>query len=117
VRVSVCLVLVLLIAGLVQSPEGYAQIGTDSSAISQDDTIQVDKVFIISVLQNMPEPKKTILEMKRVNKLEASFVVTGLKKKFGSESFCELLKKARLEVVMFNDDEQLKGYVVVCVNV
>ena len=76
-----------------------------------------DKAFIISVLQNMPEPKKTILEMKRANKLEASFIVTGLKKKFGSESFCELLKNARLEVVIFNDDEQLKGYVVVCVNV
>jgi len=75
-----------------------------------------DKGFMISILQNMPEPKKTILEMKRVNKLEASFAVTGLKKKFTSEKFCESLKNAQLEIVMFDDDEQLKGYIVVCVN-
>jgi demethylmenaquinone methyltransferase/2-methoxy-6-polyprenyl-1,4-benzoquinol methylase len=75
-----------------------------------------DKAFMISVLQNMPEPKKTILEMRRVSKLEASFAVTGLRKKFVSENFCELLKNSRLKVVMFDDDEQLKGYVVVCVN-
>ena len=75
-----------------------------------------DKVFAVTVLQNMPEPTKTILEMKRASKAKAVFAVTGLKKKFSEENFVELLKNTKLKVVAFNDDEQLKGYVAVCVN-
>ncbi|MFZ7138799.1 MAG: class I SAM-dependent methyltransferase [archaeon] len=75
-----------------------------------------DKVFAVTVLQNMPDATKTIQEMKRIGKSEAMFAVTGLKKKFSAESFFELLKNAELKVVKFNDDEQLKGYVAVYVN-
>ena len=75
-----------------------------------------DKVFAITVLQNMPEPTKTISEMKRTAKPQATFAVTGLKKKFTQKSFIELLENARLTVVALNTSQQLKGYVAVCRN-
>ncbi len=75
-----------------------------------------DKVFAITLLQNMPEPTKTIIEMKRIGKPQAVFAVTGLKKKFTTKSFVELLERARLKVVTLNLNQRLKGHVVVCTN-
>ncbi len=75
-----------------------------------------DRVFAITLLQNMPNPTKTILEMKRVSKPEALFVVTGLKKKFTTDSFANLLKRARLKVSTLKTGERLKGHVVICTN-
>ena len=74
------------------------------------------RVFAITLLQNMPNPMKTISEMKRVSKPDAVFVVTGLKKKFTAESFVDLLKRARLKVSTLKSNEQLKGHVAVCTN-
>ena len=76
-----------------------------------------DKVFAVTVLQNMPEPTKTIAEMKRTAKPQAIFAVTGLKKKFTKESFVDLLKRAQLKVITLNTNQQLKGHVAVCINV
>jgi ubiquinone/menaquinone biosynthesis C-methylase UbiE len=75
-----------------------------------------DEVFAITLLQNMPDPTKTITEMKRIGKPQAIFAVTGLKKKFTQESFFDLLKKARLKVSALDSDERLKGHVAVCTN-
>jgi len=75
-----------------------------------------DRVFAITVLQNMPDPIKTISEMKRVGKPQAMFAVTGLKKKFTQESFTDLLKKAQLKVSTLKTDQQLKGHIAVCTN-
>ena len=75
-----------------------------------------DKVFAITVLQNMPDPMKTITEMKRVGKPQAIFAVTGLKKKFTQESFVALLERAWLKVVTLNTNQRLKGHVAVCTN-
>ena len=73
-----------------------------------------DKIFAITVLQNMPDPKKTIIEMKRTGKPEAVFAVTGLKKKYTQENFVDILESAHLKVVKLNSSQQLKGHVVVC---
>jgi ubiquinone/menaquinone biosynthesis C-methylase UbiE len=73
-----------------------------------------DKIFAITVLQNMPDPKRTIEEMKRTGKSQAVFAVTGLKKKFTQESFGKLLKAAQLKVSSLESDERLKGYIAVC---
>jgi len=73
-----------------------------------------DKVFAITVLQNMPDPMKTITEMKRIGNPHAVFAVTGLKKKFTQESFVNLLKTARLKVSILETDQQLKGHIAVC---
>jgi len=75
-----------------------------------------DKVFAITVLQNMPDPMKTITEMKRVGKPQAIFAVTGLKKKFTSESFVDFLERERLKVVTLTTNQRLKGHVAVCTN-
>jgi len=76
-----------------------------------------DKVFAVTVLQNMPEPTKTITEIKRVGKPQAIFAVTGLKKKFTQESFVDLLEMAQLKVVTLNTNQRLKGHVAVCTNI
>ena len=75
-----------------------------------------DKIFAVTVLQNMPKPTKTVKEMKRTAKPEATFAVTGLKKKFAQESFVDVFEAAGLKVVSLNANEQLKGYVAVCTN-
>jgi ubiquinone/menaquinone biosynthesis C-methylase UbiE len=75
-----------------------------------------DRVFAITLLQNMPDPMKTISEMKRVGKPQAIFAVTGLKKKFTQEGFINLLKKAQLKVSALETAQQLKGHIAVCAN-
>ncbi len=75
-----------------------------------------DKVFVITLLQNMPDPTKTISEMKRVSKPQATFAITGFKKTFTQESFVALLENAQLKVVTMNADQRLKGHVAVCTN-
>jgi ubiquinone/menaquinone biosynthesis C-methylase UbiE len=73
-----------------------------------------NKVFAITLLQNTPDPMRTITEMKRIGKPQAIFAVTGLKKKFTQESFVNLLKTARLKVSALKTDQRLNGYIAVC---
>jgi ubiquinone/menaquinone biosynthesis C-methylase UbiE len=72
-----------------------------------------DHAFAITLVQNMPDPAKTLKEVKRVAKENAVIVVTGLKKKFSPEVFKELLRSAGLNIVAFGD-ERLKCHVAVC---
>jgi len=74
------------------------------------------RIFAITLLQNMPNPKKTISEMRRIGKPEALFVVTGLKKKFTRESFIDLLKQAQLKISILQTNEHLKDYIAICKN-
>ena len=73
-----------------------------------------DKVFAITLIQNMPNPEATLREIKRISKHDAVIVVTGLKKAYSLETFLGTLKKAGLEVSTVRSDEHLKGYVAVC---
>jgi ubiquinone/menaquinone biosynthesis C-methylase UbiE len=75
-----------------------------------------NKVFAVTVLQNMPDPIKTLTEMKRIGKPEAVFAVTGLKKKFKPESFVDLLERTYLKIFTLNTSQRLKGYIAVCRN-
>jgi len=75
-----------------------------------------DKTFTITVLQNMPDPTRTVIEMKRVSKSGAMFVITGLKKKFTLDSFIALLERAQLEVKTLDNDQKLKGFIAICIN-
>jgi ubiquinone/menaquinone biosynthesis C-methylase UbiE len=74
-----------------------------------------NSIFAVTVLQNVPDPKKTLKEMKRTAKDNAVFVVTGLKKVFTRKRFQQILKDAHLKVQTMEDDD-LKCYVAVCVN-
>ncbi len=71
-------------------------------------------VSAFTVLQNMPTPAETLLELKRTAKRNGAIVVSGLKKSFSLEAFGALLEQAGLLVVSFSDDAVLKCYVVVC---
>jgi ubiquinone/menaquinone biosynthesis C-methylase UbiE len=70
-------------------------------------------VFGITLLQNMPYPVRTLNEIKRVAKDDATFVVTGLKKAFTLRKFKGLLWDAGFKFVILKD-EDLKCYVAVC---
>jgi len=72
-------------------------------------------VFAITLLQNMPSPLHCLVEIRRVARSKAAVIATGLKKKFSREEFAQLLKRARLEISILKADEQLKGYVAICV--
>lgn len=72
-------------------------------------------VFVVTLLQNMPNPEKTLAEICRVADENAYMVVTGLKKKFSFEFFENLLRKLSLNIIeISNNDERLKCYVAVC---
>jgi ubiquinone/menaquinone biosynthesis C-methylase UbiE len=70
-------------------------------------------VFGITLIQNTPNPAKTLSEIKRVTKEDATIVVTGMKKAFTLEKFKELLQDADFGIVALKD-ESLKCYVAVC---
>ena len=73
-----------------------------------------DATFAITLLQNVPDPLRTLREMKRVSKGRGFIVATGLKKEFSRETFVELLQKADLEFSMIESGGELKGHVAVC---
>ncbi|MEM3581213.1 MAG: class I SAM-dependent methyltransferase [Candidatus Bathyarchaeia archaeon] len=72
-------------------------------------------VFAVTLLQNMPNPERTLAEICRIAKKDAYIVVTGLKKKFSLEVFDGLLRKLGLNVIEISKgNESLKCYVAVC---
>lgn len=70
-------------------------------------------VFAITLIQNTPNPFKTLNEIKRVSKENAAIVVTGLKKKFPIKAFERLLHDADLGVTVLKS-ESPKCHVAVC---
>jgi ubiquinone/menaquinone biosynthesis C-methylase UbiE len=75
-----------------------------------------DYAFAVTLIQNMPNPLKTLSEVKRVTKENAVVVVTGLKKKFSLEVFEELLRNAGLNTAVLKN-ENLNAHVAVCTKV
>ena len=70
-------------------------------------------VFGMTLIQNMPNPAKTLNEIRRVAKEYAAIVISGMKKAFTLEEFEELLRDASYNIVALKD-EGLKCYVAVC---
>jgi ubiquinone/menaquinone biosynthesis C-methylase UbiE len=100
---------------LTKSLSNIALIRADADYTPFSDRI-FDRIFAITLLQNMPDPTKTISEMRRIGKSAAVFVITGLKKKFTRENFSDIFKQAQLEVSILKTNEYLKDYVAVCTN-
>jgi len=73
--------------------------------------------FAMTLIQNAPDPAKTLNEMKRVTRNDALLAVTGLKKSFSNEVFKKLLRDAGLEIAAFENGENLKCHVAVCVKI
>jgi ubiquinone/menaquinone biosynthesis C-methylase UbiE len=70
-------------------------------------------IFAITLLQNMPNSKATLSEIKRVAKEKAFIIITGLKKKYSLNFFKNLLKKNGLNII-YMTSEGLKCHVAVC---
>ncbi|MEM2273411.1 MAG: methyltransferase domain-containing protein [Candidatus Bathyarchaeia archaeon] len=73
-----------------------------------------DKIFAITLLQNMPDPTLTLNEIIRVAKENATIIVTGLKKAFSREFFSELLRKSDLRFTLLDDEEDIKCHIAIC---
>jgi len=72
-------------------------------------------IFAFTVLQNMPNPLKTLNETKRVARRDAYFVLTGLKGAIPQETFSAFLDHSNLKVISFRDDETIRCYIVVAI--
>jgi len=70
-------------------------------------------VFAFTLIQNTPNPVKSLNEIKRVAKENAQIVISGLKKTITKGRFEELLQDVVLKIVALKD-EGLKCYVAVC---
>ena len=68
-------------------------------------------VFAFTVLQNMPKPLETLMEIRRTARNDAVVTVTGLKKTFSTKALEKLLRHAELHVVSVKDEEKLKCHV------
>ncbi|MGQ9460771.1 MAG: class I SAM-dependent methyltransferase [Candidatus Bathyarchaeaceae archaeon] len=75
-----------------------------------------DHVFAVTLLQNMPNPIKTIKELKRISKPQSIIVLTGLKKRFSQQRFMNLLSRSGLKVFTLKTNPQLKGHIAICQN-
>ena len=74
-----------------------------------------DAVFAFTVLQNIPKPVETLVEIRRTAKHDAQIVVSGLKTAIDIEVFSDLLQKAGLVVVSMRNEDALRCHVVTCV--
>jgi len=70
-------------------------------------------VFVMTLIQNTPNPDETLNEIIRVAKANVVIVVTGLKKIFTKKTFEQLLTNAGLNVVAM-EDGNLKCRVAIC---
>jgi ubiquinone/menaquinone biosynthesis C-methylase UbiE len=70
-------------------------------------------VFAMTLIQNTPDPYRTLREIERVAKDSAAIVVTGLKRVFARAAFERLLRNAGLRIVAW-EEENLKCYVAIC---
>jgi ubiquinone/menaquinone biosynthesis C-methylase UbiE len=76
-----------------------------------------DMAFAITLLQNMPRPTHTLIEMKRIAKKDAKLVITGLKKAFSQQQFTQLLSEHGLKVNSLEMDAAQREFIAVCTNV
>lgn len=72
-----------------------------------------DAIFSFTMLQNMPAPKKTLLELKRQTRPDGKLIITGLKKAFELTSFLDLFEVSGLELLEFIDDQNLNCYLAI----
>ena len=77
---------------------------------------QFDLVFAITTLQNLPDPKKCLEEMKTICKRDGLITVSLLKKKFTKEDTEVLLNEVQLIPHQIINDESCEDIIVICRN-
>ncbi|KXB00640.1 hypothetical protein AKJ41_03890 [candidate division MSBL1 archaeon SCGC-AAA259O05] len=58
-----------------------------------------DGVFSLTLIQNMPDPKRTVREMARVARTGGKVIVTGLAKKYSPRKVQEWFESANLKPI------------------
>lgn len=72
-----------------------------------------EDVFSFTVLQNMPNPAATMVELKRVTGAGGKIALTGLKKAFGLPKFMDLVEGSGMRLAAFVDEEAINCYIAV----
>ncbi len=70
-----------------------------------------DMIFMITVLQNLPDYISTLKEISRVSRRNGLILLTGLKRSFEKREFYNLLVESGMEILHFIDDENLLDYI------
>jgi len=70
------------------------------------------EIYMFTVLQNMPNPRATLMEARRTARDGSMLVVTGLKRVFSKATLKKLLRHAGLHETSIEDIENLKCYIV-----
>ncbi|MCX8170523.1 MAG: methyltransferase domain-containing protein [Candidatus Bathyarchaeota archaeon] len=73
-----------------------------------------DRVFAITMLQNMPNPKLTLKEILRVTKESSEIIITGLKKAFTREIFSRMLAESGLFFILADTGDEVKCHIALC---
>jgi ubiquinone/menaquinone biosynthesis C-methylase UbiE len=69
-----------------------------------------DSVFAVTLIQNVPSPKHTLIEMGRVAKKGSDVVVTALKMSFTVDRLEELIRVSGLKLKRVIQDEGMKDW-------
>jgi ubiquinone/menaquinone biosynthesis C-methylase UbiE len=110
VGVDVSKNLLLRAKGRAEKPRNVDLVQADADHLPFKNDL-FNAVFAFTVLQNMPKPLETLMEIHRTAGQGACVVVTGLKKVFSMEALVKLLHDAEFRVVSVKDEENLKCYV------
>ncbi len=73
-----------------------------------------DKVFAITLLQNMPNGNRTLQEAKRVMTPNAKLVVTGLTSYFNQEAFSWLFNRTEFGTVLIVPSDKSRFHIAIC---
>ncbi|NVM54138.1 MAG: class I SAM-dependent methyltransferase [Candidatus Helarchaeota archaeon] len=75
-----------------------------------------DIIFAITILQNLPDPIKSLEEMKNICKQNGLLILSLLKKKFQMAQIENLLKDAKLTPTQIIDDNSCEDIIVIVEN-
>jgi len=73
-----------------------------------------DKVFAITLLQNMPNRNRTLQEAKRVMRPNAKLAATGLTSHFTKEAFSTLFIRARFKTLLIEPGDKSRFHIAIC---
>ncbi len=69
-------------------------------------------VFAVTLIQNLPSPCQTLIEIRRVSRPDSIIIVSALKKAFSEDLFMKVVKDSGLTSIPFAQDEDLKDWLV-----
>lgn len=75
-----------------------------------------DVIFLITIFQNLPDPKRCLQEIKQVCKREGLIILSFLKRKFSLDRIKQLLEEVQFEPQVIVDDENCEDIIILIQN-